>query len=57
MMGHRQRSGQERLPPLAGLIALSPIAIEVVRRIDALFEIERCINGQTAQERLEFGRS
>jgi len=34
-------------------IALSPIAIEVVRRIDALFEIERSINGKTAQERLE----
>ncbi len=33
-------------------IALSPIAIEVVRRIDALFEIERAINGDTAVERL-----
>jgi transposase len=32
-------------------IALSPIAIEVVRRIDALFEIERPINGQRAEER------
>jgi hypothetical protein len=32
-------------------IALSPIAIEVVRRIDALFEIERPINGKSAQER------
>ena len=29
-------------------IALSPIAIEVVRRIDALFEIERPINGKSA---------
>lgn len=34
-------------------IALSPIAIEVVRRIDALFEIERGISGKTAPERLE----
>jgi transposase len=34
-------------------IALSPIAIEVVRRIDALFEIERTINGKTAAQRLE----
>jgi transposase len=34
-------------------IALSPIAIEVVRRIDSLFEIERTINGKTAAERLE----
>src|SRR5664279_643023 len=33
-------------------IALSPIAIEVVRRIDALFEIERSINGKGADERL-----
>ena len=33
-------------------IALSPIAIEVVRRIDALFEIERSINGKCANERL-----
>src|ERR1700733_7918794 len=32
-------------------IALSPIAIEVVRRIDALFEIERSINGKSAEER------
>src|SRR4051812_37291001 len=34
-------------------IALSPIAIEIVRRIDALFEIERSINGKSAQERLD----
>jgi transposase len=33
-------------------IALSPIAIEIVRRIDALFEIERSINGKSAEERL-----
>ncbi|MDE1146813.1 MAG: IS66 family transposase [Azospirillaceae bacterium] len=32
-------------------IALSPIAIEVVRRIDALFAIERPINGKSADER------
>ena len=30
---------------------LSPIAIEVVHRIDALFEIERPINGMSADER------
>ena len=30
---------------------LSPIAIEIVRRIDALFEIERSINGKSAEER------
>jgi transposase len=33
----------------AGVI--SPIALEAVRRIDALFEIERGINGQSAEER------
>ena len=32
-------------------IALSPIAIEIVRRIDALFAIERTINGQGADYR------
>jgi transposase len=32
-------------------IILSPIAMEVVRRIDALFEIERAINGCSAEER------
>ena len=33
-------------------IPLSPIAIDVVRRIDALFAIERSINGKSAEERL-----
>jgi transposase len=37
-------------------IALSPIAIEIVRRIDALFEIERSINGKSAGERLAVRR-
>jgi transposase len=37
-------------------IALSPIAIEIVRRIDALFEIERSINGKKAEERLAVRR-
>jgi transposase len=30
---------------------ISPLALEAVRRIDALFEIERAINGQTAEQR------
>jgi transposase len=38
-------------------IALSPIAIEVVRRIDALFKIERTINGKSAEERLVVRRA
>ena len=32
-------------------VVVSPIALEVVRRIDALFEIERAINGQSADQR------
>src|SRR4029077_10415097 len=32
--------------------AISPIALEAVRRIDQLFEIERDINGMSANERL-----
>ena len=30
---------------------ISPLALEAVRRIDALFEIERAINGKSVQER------
>ncbi|GEO17811.1 hypothetical protein MAE02_55070 [Microvirga aerophila] len=30
---------------------ISPIALEAVKRIDALFEIERTINGRSAEER------
>ena len=30
---------------------ISPLALETVRRIDALFEIERTINGQSAEKR------
>lgn len=30
---------------------ISPIALEAVRRVDALFEIERAINGRSADER------
>ncbi len=41
----RKASGKKEIP-------LSPIAIEVVRRIDALFAIERAINGKSAAERL-----
>src|SRR4030095_2497251 len=31
---------------------ISPIALEAVKRIDALFDIERTINGQGIEERL-----
>jgi transposase len=47
--GRRKASGKKE-------IALSPIAIEIVRRIDALFEIERSINGKSAEERLAVRR-
>src|SRR3979411_610562 len=30
---------------------ISPLALEAVRRIDALFEIERSINGQSGEQR------
>jgi hypothetical protein len=30
---------------------ISPLALEAVRRIDALCEIERAINGQSAEQR------
>ena len=42
----RRAAGKKEIP-------LSPIAIEVVRRIDALFEIERPINGKPPDERRE----
>jgi transposase len=41
----RKASGKKEMP-------LSPIAIEVVRRIDALFAIERAINGKNLEERV-----
>jgi transposase len=31
--------------------AISPLALEAIRRIDALFDIERSINGQSAEQR------
>lgn len=31
---------------------ISPLAIEIVQRMDRLFEVERAINGQSSQERL-----
>jgi transposase len=33
------------------IAVISPLALEMVRRIDALFEIERSINGQSAERR------
>jgi transposase len=36
--------------------AISPIALEAVKRIDALFDIERSINGQSAEQRLRVRR-
>ncbi|MNL67640.1 Transposase IS66 family protein [compost metagenome] len=35
---------------------ISPMALEVVKRIDALFDIERDTNGLAAQQRLEHRR-
>jgi hypothetical protein len=36
--------------------AISPVALEAVRRIDLLFDIERTINGLSAEERLRVRR-
>jgi transposase len=36
--------------------AISPIALEAVKRIDALFDIERGINGQSVEQRLHVRR-
>ncbi len=46
----RKAAGKKEIP-------LSPIAIEIVRRIDALFAIERSINGKSAEERLATRRT
>jgi hypothetical protein len=46
----RKAAGKKEIP-------LSAIAIEIVRRIDALFEIERSINGNGAEERLAMRRT
>ncbi len=45
----RRAAGKKDIP-------LSPIAIEVVRRIDVLFQIERSINGKCPEERLAVRR-
>src|SRR5580658_1153133 len=46
----RKAAGKKEIP-------LSPIAVEVVRRIDALFAIERSINGKSPEERLAVRRA
>ena len=45
----RKAAGNKEIP-------LSPIAIELVRRIDVLFEIERSINGKSSEECSHSGR-
>ena len=40
----------KRAPPI------SPLALEAVKRIDVLFDIERTINGETAERRLAVRR-
>jgi transposase len=46
----RKAAGKKEIP-------LLPIAIEIVRRIDGLFSIERSINGKSQQERLAVRQS
>lgn len=47
----RKAQSKGRVAPV-----VSPIALDIVRRIDALFEIERDINGLAADQRLEVRR-
>jgi transposase len=46
----RKAAGKKEIP-------LSPIAVEIVRRIDALFAIERSINGKSPEVRIAVRRS
>jgi hypothetical protein len=46
----RKAAGKKEIP-------LSPIAVEIVRRIDALFAIERSINGKSPEECIAVRRS
>jgi hypothetical protein len=45
-------AGAARRKAKGKVAAISPLALEAVRRIDALFEIERAINGHSAEKRL-----
>ena len=46
LVENARRKAQGKKPAV-----ISPLALETVRRIDALFEIERTINGQSAERR------
>jgi transposase len=46
LVANARRAAQGRTPGV-----ISPLALEAVRRIDALFDIERSINGQSAERR------
>ena len=50
-------SGARRAAQGKGLAVLSPICLEAVQRIDALFDIERDINGHTAEARRTIRRA
>jgi transposase len=44
--GSARRKAEGKAP-----VPISPLALEAVRRIDRLFEIERSVNGRSAEER------
>src|SRR5258708_390718 len=48
---HARRKAERKNPT-----PISPLALDAVQRIDALFEIERSINGQSAEQRLAVRR-
>ncbi len=50
--GQRTAQGTRQDPAV-----ISPLALEAVRRIDALFEIERGINGRSTEERKPCARN
>src|SRR5690606_34432380 len=45
--GERPAQGRRQKPA-----PISPLALEIVQRMDRLFEVERSINGQSSQGRL-----
>jgi hypothetical protein len=50
-------AARAKIPVVVADIGTSPIALEAVKRIDAIFDIEREINGLSAEERLAARRS
>jgi transposase len=50
VLADREQNARRRAPGAVPAV-ISPIALDMVQRIDALFGIERGINGQDAEQR------